>query len=222
MVFLKNRLAGSTEQMSRELRAFRYILEGRDFDMTLARYQLSVARAERRQLEQQLSRTEANKPVPLITEIKPADTITRMLDGYAGQEGSNPGTVNQFRSIINNLIAFLGHNDAKRVGHANQLAGLSTCALSDVMRGKQRGQPRSATTINESYLAAVKAVFAYGRQALQHVPLHVDAWYASTLGLQIRNPVTLPCHPPHKRSLCKRIQINAAFFLTSNMAEMLL
>lgn len=96
----------------------------------------------------------------------PSVTIAKVFEGYASQEGSNPSTVSQFRSIIKNLIAFLGHDDAKAVSHADIIGWLDHLRSAPVARGKQKGKPRSATTINESYLAAVKAVFAYGRQAL--------------------------------------------------------
>jgi integrase len=91
-------------------------------------------------------------------DISPAVTLTGMFDGYASQEGSKPTTVKQFRSIINHLVAFLGHDDAKAVG------------LPDLVRWREHlrteqikgAKVRSAKTINDSYLAAANAVFAYG------------------------------------------------------------
>jgi integrase len=85
-------------------------------------------------------------------------TITGMFSGYSEQDGSKPDTVRQWRSIINHLVAFLGHDDAKAVG------------LADLVRWREHlrneavkdGKPRSAKTINDSYLAAANAVFSYG------------------------------------------------------------
>lgn len=86
-----------------------------------------------------------------------AGTITEMFESYAGQEGSNPETIRQWRSIINHLVAFLGYDDAKAVG------------LADLVRWREhlrteavKNKPRSAKTINDSYLAAANAVFSYG------------------------------------------------------------
>ena len=87
-----------------------------------------------------------------------ADTITGMFEGYASQEGSLPSTVKQFRSIINHLVAFLKHDDAKAVG------------LPDLVRWREHlrtepikgGKPRAAKTINDSYLAVANATFVYG------------------------------------------------------------
>lgn len=88
----------------------------------------------------------------------PEVTITGMFNGYAGQDGSKPETIRQWRSIINHLVAFLQHDDAKVV------------ALIDLARWREHlrtepvknGKPRSAKTINDSYLAAANAVFSYG------------------------------------------------------------
>jgi integrase len=88
----------------------------------------------------------------------PAVTITKMFESYAVQDGSHPDTIRQWRSIINHLVAFLGHDDANAVN------------LSDLVRWREHlrteptkgGKPRSAKTINDSYLAAANAVFSYG------------------------------------------------------------
>jgi integrase len=61
--FLKDRLRGSTREMPRELRAFRYILEGHQFDAELLKDQLTVARAEKRELERKLEQT-STVPAP--------------------------------------------------------------------------------------------------------------------------------------------------------------
>lgn len=85
-------------------------------------------------------------------------TITGMFEGYAAQDGMKPTSIKQFRSIINHLIAFIGHDDAKAVG------------LPDLVRWRQHlgtepikgGKPRSAKTINDSYLAVANAMFSFG------------------------------------------------------------
>jgi integrase len=81
-----------------------------------------------------------------------------MFEGYAGQEGSKPTTVKQFRSIIKHLVAFLGHDDAKGVGLADLVRWREHLRAEPVKGDK----PRSAKTINDSYLAVANAVFSYG------------------------------------------------------------
>jgi integrase len=88
----------------------------------------------------------------------PEVTITGMFSGYAGQDGSKPDTVRQWRSIINHLVVFLGHDDAKAVGLADLVRWREHLRNEPVKDGK----PRSAKTINDSYLAAANAVFSYG------------------------------------------------------------
>ncbi|MFL6736554.1 MAG: DUF6538 domain-containing protein, partial [Sphingomonas sp.] len=57
IAFLQERLRGSTREMPRELRAFRYILEGHQFDYVLLSDQLRVARFEKQELERKLRPT---------------------------------------------------------------------------------------------------------------------------------------------------------------------
>jgi integrase len=92
----------------------------------------------------------------------PAVTITGMFESYAAQEGSKPDTVRQWRSIINHLVAFLGHDDAKAVGLPALVKWREHLRTQPVKGDK----PRSAKTINDSYLAAANAVFAYGLNQL--------------------------------------------------------
>ena len=56
------RLKGSTEQMPKELRAFRYILEGREFDHGILEDQLRIASAKLREAEQRLADPQKEMP----------------------------------------------------------------------------------------------------------------------------------------------------------------
>lgn len=84
-------------------------------------------------------------------------SITGMFEGYASQEGTKEATATQFRAIVKHLVRFLGHDDAARV------------TLPDLVRWREhlrgelvKGAPRSAKTINGSYLAVASVVFSYG------------------------------------------------------------
>ena len=85
-------------------------------------------------------------------------TITGIFEGYAAQEGSKPATVNQFRAIINHLVAFVGHDDASAVRLPDLVRWREHLRIEPIKGGK----PRSAKTINDSYLSAVSAVCSYG------------------------------------------------------------
>jgi integrase len=71
IAFLEERLKGSTREMPRELRAFRYILEGRQFDIALLKDQLAVARFQKQELERRLT-TESNpNAIPIGSPLAP-------------------------------------------------------------------------------------------------------------------------------------------------------
>jgi len=155
---LRRKIRGSTAAMPSHYAAIRDLLREEEEEHAFA-----LARASAPVLPPVV-----NAPPAFLDSPAKAEpiTIVRMFNGYANQPGSNPSTVNQFRSIMDNLIAFLGHNDAVRVSHADLVRWLEHLRTEIVKRGPAKGKARSATTINESYLAAIKAVFAYGRQAL--------------------------------------------------------
>ena len=88
----------------------------------------------------------------------PEATITGIFEGYAAQDGSKPTTVKQFRAIINHLVAFLRHDDANAVTLRDLVPWREHLRTEPMANGK----PRSAKTINDSYLAAANAVFSYG------------------------------------------------------------
>lgn len=148
---LRRRLQGSTAEMDPEDAAMADLLREQQEEFAISR----IAPVSREKVIERRAKRGTS-----------AVTLSGMFEGYASQEGMHPSTVNQFRSIVNNLIAFLGHNDAGAVTHADLVRWLEYLRTEPVTSGRLKGKPRSATTINESYLAAIKAVFAYGRQAL--------------------------------------------------------
>lgn len=101
-----------------------------------------------------------NAPEPAFwtrSTAKPAVSISGMFEGYASQEGTREATASQFRAIIKHLVAFLGHDDAGRVELADLVRWREHLRLEPV-----KGRPRTAKTINGSYLAVASVTFAYG------------------------------------------------------------
>jgi len=102
--FLKERLRGSTREMPRELRAFRYILEGHQFDAELLKDQLTIARAEKRELEQKLGQTSAapaaHPPVPASPTRSGAALYldTDVVDGWAAERKPGQKGIDTHRS----------------------------------------------------------------------------------------------------------------------------
>ena len=148
----EDRLRGSTAEMPPELAAFHDILREQREEYGV---RLMMRRAERFALAK-----EALEP------SKSSTTIRQLFNAYAAQEGMNPSTMGQYRSIIENLIEFAGHNEASGITHADIIRWLEHLRTQPIERGRAAGKLRSARTINDSYLAAVKAVFGYGKQAL--------------------------------------------------------
>jgi integrase len=83
--------------------------------------------------------------------------INSLLTGYLKEHQPKPATERVWRRHLAHFTAFLGHEDATRV------------TLADVVRWKEMlletppdgGKPRSARTVRESYLAAVRSVFKW-------------------------------------------------------------
>jgi integrase len=85
-----------------------------------------------------------------------------LFDQYAAQPGTRRETERQFRSIIKHLISFLGHDNALRVRRADIVKWRDHLRAEALPNGK----PRSAKTINDSYLSAVRTVFAFAMDQL--------------------------------------------------------
>jgi integrase len=89
-------------------------------------------------------------------------SLLDLFEQYARQPNSRPDTVKQFRAVITHFIAFLGYDNALRVGRPQVVK------WRDHLREEPgpRGKPRSAKTINDTYLSALSAVYTYGMDRL--------------------------------------------------------
>jgi integrase len=102
--------------------------------------------------EQQRLR-EANAPIDLMD----------LFDGYVSERKPKPSTIRAWRRQMSALIIFLGHRNARNVGQ------------SDLIRWKEHlltkltktGKLLSARTVNDTYLAAVKAVFSWALENMR-------------------------------------------------------
>lgn len=81
-----------------------------------------------------------------------------LFDGYAAERKPAPATVKAYRRQVEAFIAFMGHDDARRI------------AFSDVVAWKQNlltvpnaaGKVRTAKTVGETYLSALKTALKWG------------------------------------------------------------
>ena len=104
---LRRRLSRSTAEMDPRDAAVADLM--REKDATIAKLQAAQAAG---------SSPVPNRSVP--TQIDdPAASITALFERYATSGSANPKTVAKWRSRVAALVAFLGHNDVRRVSRAD-------------------------------------------------------------------------------------------------------
>jgi integrase len=80
-----------------------------------------------------------------------------LFDGYVAERQPAPATQKAFRRQLEHLVAFLGHDDAARMT-ADDLVNWKD----DLLAPQPDGTRRAARTVKDTYLAAARAVFAWG------------------------------------------------------------
>ena len=149
-----NAVADAMEEHGRDADAFFTQLYGADdesglpFDQWLAERE----KLDRKSDAAYFAEERRNAKLPLL----------ELFERYAARPDSRAETVQQFRAIINHLIAFLGHDNVHRVRRADIVKWRDHLRLEVGPRGK----PRAAKTINDSYLSAVRSIFAFGLDSL--------------------------------------------------------
>ncbi len=85
-------------------------------------------------------------------------SLMEMFEGYAGEAGARPATIDGFRSHIRSFIEHTGIEDAGRIELRHVIGWI------DWLRTKpgKRGATLSERTIRNSYLAALRLTLAYG------------------------------------------------------------
>jgi integrase len=115
--------------------------------------QAALARRDREDQEARealASEREASR-VPLMS----------LFDAYLAERQPAPATVKRWRPVMDDLIDFLGHDDARRISKANVVAWKEALLTAT----KPDGSPlRIARTVKETYLASVKVVLEFGRE----------------------------------------------------------
>ena len=125
IAFLEERLKGSTREMPRELLAFRYILEGRQFDNDLLSDQLLVARVEKRELEKKLEVASASSPlaIPEATETNAGAMLdTTIVDLWAAEKKPRQKGIDAHRSVARWLYDRIGSKPVDQLARADFLA----------------------------------------------------------------------------------------------------
>lgn len=82
--------------------------------------------------------------------------IMDLFDAYVAEAECKPATVKAWRQCLNNLVAYLKHDDATKVTPHDLVAWKEHLAAPDA-----GGVRRSARTIRDKYLAAAKTLFKW-------------------------------------------------------------
>jgi integrase len=83
--------------------------------------------------------------------------LAQLYEDYSRSSRLASATAKQWRAVFDHLIAFLGHDNALRVKGADLRRWRDHLATEP----GPRGEPRKAKTINDSYLAPVRAALAW-------------------------------------------------------------
>jgi integrase len=93
--------------------------------------------------------------------LAPSVTLTGILDGWwteAKATGRKPSTHESYRNTVAGLVAFLGHDDAKRVP-PEDVVRFKDHRLSSI--NPRTGKPISAKTVKDSDLSGLKTLFGW-------------------------------------------------------------
>ena len=85
--------------------------------------------------------------------------LAELFEQFAATPGRHPKTMAQWRPYVGKLAAFIGSDNAHEVTDRDLIAWRNH--LRD--KERYRGKPLSAKTINDSYLGAVSALFAWAK-----------------------------------------------------------
>lgn len=156
---LRHRLATRrSDELNISEQAMRDILREREAEQ--ARF--VVERQERGAANLAAANARANEPLPIL----------EMFDAYAKEQRLAPTTVYEWRTNINALVTFLGHDDARRL------------CLDDLDRWRdtlligitKRGTIRTPTTVKDKYFAALRATLNWAvekRKLTENLALQV-------------------------------------------------
>lgn len=86
----------------------------------------------------------------------PVVRVMALFDAYVAEAECKPATVKAWRQCLNNLVAYLKHDDATKITPHDLVAWKEHLAAPNA-----RGVKRSARTVRDKYLAAAKTLFKW-------------------------------------------------------------
>ena len=121
------------------------------------------------------------------SQVKPTyPRLMDLFDSYVAERQPAPATVKRWRPVMEDIKAFLGHEDATQITKANVVAWKEALLAEKKLDGSPM---RIARTVKETYLASLKVVLEYGRE---NGPLTenaaADVKVRAPKKLKLRNP----------------------------------
>lgn len=86
-------------------------------------------------------------------------SVNDLFAGYVAEANLKPATVKAWKRHLAHLVAFLGHDDASKIT-GQHIVGWKERLLSEV---DATGAARSQRTVNDTYLAGVRAIFRWAK-----------------------------------------------------------
>lgn len=118
-------------------------------------------------------------PAPRIEGPK-GHSLMSLFDGYVRESQVRPATIKSFKGKVENLLRFLGHDEAEGVS-ADDIVRWKDHLLQETLAN---GKKRSARTVGDTYLPAVRSVYSWAltNRKVTHNPVS---------GLRVRRPKTV-------------------------------
>ncbi len=138
----------STLEMTPDEAAALDLIRDMEYELTLER---------ERHLTKAVERAEDRRGVmPAVpTRVQPSSAVPLLetFDSYAAEQCIKPNTASEWRNVIKALIAFLGHDDADKIG----VADLERWKAALLAGTTKRGTKREPRTVKNGYFTPLKA-----------------------------------------------------------------
>jgi integrase len=144
IAFLEGRLSGSTERMSPELRAMKFIRDDEIFSRRLVEDKLRAARADVAELSRRVP-SNAHNADTVPTQAAKAISIIGAYDAYAKAQGLKAVVATEGHASVADFMKFVGHDDAVKLSEDNVRDWRDALAAETT----NRSRPRDPQTVKK-------------------------------------------------------------------------
>jgi len=179
---LRTAIQRSTAEITPEEAATRDLLREQAYEFTVAAERLAtrqVLAAEARRGGVQADARSSIAGSALVGSHRPHSAapskqahvpLLQVFDAYAAAQGLKAGTATEWRARMQDLIAFLGHDDAARISE-DDVQRWRDHLLSQIVRGGSKRDPR---TVRSTYITALRTALQWAVEE-RKLPTNVAA-----------------------------------------------